>query len=87
MINTMMDFTRSELIVCLNNIGINSDSYGEPIHDELPFTLGKVYQSLETPFKGVYKIVGDDNLMYVVNKNSFTTLQLWREHKIDLILK
>ncbi len=64
-----------------------SDSYGEPIHDELPFTLGKVYQSLETPFKGVYKIIGDDNLMYVVNKNSFTTLQLCREHKIDLILK
>ena len=83
----MMDFTRSELIVCVNNIEISSDSYGEPIHDELPFTPGKVYQSIETTFQGVYKIVGDDNLMYIVHKNCFTKLQLWREHKIDLILK
>ena len=68
-------------LVCIDNIEVTEDSY-----ENLPLTIGKVYESQETTYKGVYKIIADNGLVYLVDEKLFTTLQLWREYQIDLIL-
>jgi hypothetical protein len=68
-------------LVCIDNIEVTEDSY-----EKLPLTIGKVYESQETTYKGVYKIIADNGLVYLVDEKLFTTLQLWREYQIDLIL-
>lgn len=63
-------------VVCINNI-----FRGE----EIPFTIGKVYET-NGGRAAQYSVISDDGMIYELSISRFIDLEEWREKQIDKIL-
>lgn len=79
-------------IVCVNNIELAKDSYGQTRHKRLPLTIGKIY---DTVFEGEVRVTNVK--FYMIEKdnngesnhyaaNYFVTLDVWREMQLNKLL-
>ena len=79
-------------IVCVNNIELSKDSYGQTRHKRLPLTIGQTY---EAESDGIF-VLGKVNFYTLVKDNEeemitypshyFVTLDVWREMQLNKLL-
>lgn len=78
-------------VVCINNVELGRDINGKPLHNRLPLTIGKTYESIldgQIIVRNVKFYMIEDNNGEITQYAAqyFVPLDVWRELQLNRII-